>query len=100
MTFLILKLFVSIAILGFLYFLYWRKTKVKPRYKAKVTSVNQNNQPQASRNLQIKLLRLLNNDRHTANRLIALAKARNPDKSTDWWVEKVIFDLERDRGGY
>lgn len=100
MTLLILKLFISIAILGFLYFLYWRKTKAKPRYKAKVTSVDQNNQPQASRNLQIKLLRLLNNDRHTANRLIALAKARNPDKSTDWWVEKVIFDLERDRGGH
>ncbi len=69
-------------------------------YKAKVTWLGQNNKPQAARNLQIKLLRLLHNDRHTANRLIALAKARNHDKSTDWWVEKVIFDLERDRGGY
>lgn len=58
------------------------------------------NKPQASRNLQIKLLQLLNGDRHTANRLIALAKARNPDKSIDWWVEKVIFDLQRDRGSY
>ena len=97
MTLLILKLFISIAILCFFYFLYWRKTKAKPRYKVKVTWSSQNNKPQASRNLQIKLLRLLHNDRHTANRLIALAKARNPDKSIDWWVEKVIFDLERDR---
>ena len=100
MTLLILKLFISIALLYFLYFRYGRKTKAKPRYKAKVTSPSQNNKPQASRNLQIKLLRLLHNDRHTANRLIALAKARNPDKSIDWWVEKVIFDLERDRGRY
>lgn len=100
MTLLILKLFISIAIVCFLYFLYWRKTKAKPRYEAKVTFADQNNKPQAARNLQIKLLRLLHNDRHTANRLIALAKARNPDKSIDWWVEKVIFDLERDRGGY
>ncbi len=96
MTVLIVKLFISIAILYGLYLLYGRKAQTKPRRQV----ASQNNKPQASRNLQIKLLRLLHNDRHTANRLIALAKARNPDKSIDWWIEKVIFDLERDRGRY
>ena len=55
---------------------------------------------QASRELQKKLLRLLHNDRDTANRLLFQVKMRNPNKSSDWYVEKVIYDLERDRGSY
>lgn len=55
---------------------------------------------QASKQLQKKLLLLLNGDRQTATRLIKLAKTRNPHKSIDWCAEKVIFDLQRDRGRY
>ena len=55
---------------------------------------------QASGKLQKKLLRLLHDDRDTANRLLAQVKGKNPYKSVDWCVEKVIYDLERDRGGY
>ncbi len=44
-----------------------------------------------------KLLRLLNGDRRTANRLVANMQMRNPDKSDQWCWEKVIFDLQRDR---
>lgn len=55
---------------------------------------------QVSRQLQQKLLLLLNGDRNTANRLLNLAKTRNPQKSIQWCAEKVIFDLERDRGRY
>lgn len=55
---------------------------------------------QAAKKLQKKLLLLLNGDRNTATRLIKLAKTRNPHKSIDWCVEKVIFDLQRDRGRY
>lgn len=54
----------------------------------------------ASRKLQKKLLTILHNDRDAANRLLAQAKFRNPNKSIDWCVEKVIYDLERDRGMY
>ncbi|MCJ8279015.1 MAG: hypothetical protein MJK14_03475 [Rivularia sp. ALOHA_DT_140] len=43
------------------------------------------------------LLRLLGGDRRTANRLIAGIKQSHPGKSIDWVVEKVIYDLERDR---
>ena len=55
---------------------------------------------QANRGLQKKLLTLLHNDRDAANRLLSQVKMNNPNKSIDWTVEKVIYDLERDRGGY
>jgi hypothetical protein len=47
--------------------------------------------------LRKKLLRLLHNDRSTANRLIASASISHPDRSVNWLAEKVIYDLERDR---
>ncbi|MGL5804092.1 MAG: hypothetical protein ACRC2R_26275 [Xenococcaceae cyanobacterium] len=47
--------------------------------------------------LRKKLLRLVHNDRSTANRLIAGANISHPDRSVDWLAEKVIYDLERDR---
>ena len=53
---------------------------------------------QASRPLRKKLLRLLHDETDTANRLLSQAKLRNPNRSVDWCVEKVIYDLERDRG--
>lgn len=53
---------------------------------------------QASRELQKKLMRLLHDDRDTANRLLSQVKMKNPDKSINWCAEKVIYDLERDRG--
>lgn len=55
---------------------------------------------QASRKLQKKLLLLLHDERSTANRLLNQVKLKNPNRSIDWYVEKVIYDLERDRGGY
>jgi len=53
---------------------------------------------QASPKLQKKLLRLLHNDLDTANRLVAQAKRKDPTRSINWYVEKAIYDLERDRG--
>lgn len=52
---------------------------------------------QANRNLQKKLLRLLHDDRDTANRLLSQVKRNHPDRPVNWCVEKVIYDLERDR---
>lgn len=54
----------------------------------------------ASRKLQKKLMRLLHDDRDTANRLVSQVKMKNPNRSIDWYVDKVIYDLERDRGAY
>lgn len=55
---------------------------------------------QANRKLQKQLMRLLHDDRNTANRLLSQVKVKNPSRSIDWCVEKVIYDLERDRGSY
>lgn len=55
---------------------------------------------QASRKLQKKLLLLLHEDHQAATRLLTQAKFNHPHKSINWYVEKVIYDLERDRGRY
>lgn len=52
---------------------------------------------QASHKLQKRLMTLLHNDRQAANRLLNQAQWRYPNRSTDWYVDKVIYDLERDR---
>ncbi|MCA1991884.1 MAG: hypothetical protein LDL41_07540 [Coleofasciculus sp. S288] len=47
--------------------------------------------------LRKRLSILLNGDTRTAQRLVNQACANNPGRSVDWCVEKVIWDLERDR---
>ncbi|NJR50487.1 MAG: hypothetical protein HC780_13890 [Leptolyngbyaceae cyanobacterium CSU_1_3] len=44
-----------------------------------------------------KLISLLNGDAATAQRLFERAQIRHPDQSDQWYWEKVIWDLERDR---
>ena len=51
----------------------------------------------ANPKLQRKLLRRLHEDQRVADRLITQATFKYPGKSPDWYVEKVIYDLERDR---
>ena len=71
-------------------------------YLAKKNSFKLNFDPntltidRANPKLQQKLLRLIG-DRKTANRLVEGAKISHPDRSINWLVEKVIYDLERDR---
>jgi hypothetical protein len=45
------------------------------------------------------LLRAAKGDKKLAQRLIANAKLRYPDKSDRWHREKVLYDLERDGAG-
>ena len=54
----------------------------------------------ASSKLRKKLLTLLHDDQDTAIRLLSQVKINNPNRSINWYVEKVIYDLERDRGSY
>lgn len=72
----------------------------RSNFKSKLDEESTIRIEQASRKLQKKLLLLLHDERATANRLLNQAKLKNPNKSVDWYVEKVIYDLERDRGGY
>lgn len=52
----------------------------------------------ANPRLQQKLIRLLHDDRDAASRLVAQAQIRHPGQSPNWYVEKVIYDLQRDHG--
>jgi hypothetical protein len=47
--------------------------------------------------LEDELVRLLNGDRTTANRLISSTRRKNPNQSEQWCREKAVYDLERDR---
>lgn len=53
---------------------------------------------QTNRSLQRKLLLLLHEDRSAANRLLKQAYLKYPGKTANWCAEKVIYDLQRDRG--
>ncbi|MBE9179751.1 hypothetical protein IQ268_14370 [Oculatella sp. LEGE 06141] len=56
------------------------------------------NVDRASGKLKKRLMRLLHDDRATANRLLTQVSFKYPNHPTDWYMEKVIYDLERDRG--
>lgn len=47
--------------------------------------------------IQQRLYQLVYGDRATADRLLRQARSRYPDRSEQWILEKVVFDLERDR---
>jgi hypothetical protein len=51
----------------------------------------------ANPRLQRKLMRLLHDDQKVADRLIAQTALKHPGKTPDWYVEKVMYDLQRDR---
>lgn len=51
----------------------------------------------SSRQLQSQLYSLLGGDRERAERLVNQAKKKHPEMSEDWYWEKAIADLERDR---
>ncbi|HEY9647421.1 MAG TPA: hypothetical protein V6C88_13670 [Chroococcidiopsis sp.] len=52
---------------------------------------------QVNRAVRQQLMRLLNGDRNTAERLLQDARFRYPGKSENWYWEKVVYDLRRDR---
>jgi hypothetical protein len=72
---------------------FWNTSSNTPRSSQPYGSFNQ-----VSRPLQRKLLLLLHQDLAAANRLLMQASFKYPGKSTEWYAEKVIYDLQRDRG--
>ncbi|KST65174.1 hypothetical protein [Mastigocoleus testarum] len=78
--------------------LIWRINKGNKSLNANINSSNYGSWiDRASPPLRKRLLKLLYNDRRTANRLIAGANITNPGRSVNWLTEKVIYELERDR---
>jgi hypothetical protein len=50
-----------------------------------------------NRQLQKQLLTLLRGDTAAAKRLLKQQRQLHPGKSDNWYLEKVIYDLKRDR---
>lgn len=50
-----------------------------------------------NRYLQTDLLTLLKGDVAAAKRLLVQQRRNNPGQSDNWYLEKVIYDIERDR---
>ncbi|MBD2360040.1 hypothetical protein H6G36_02300 [Anabaena minutissima FACHB-250] len=51
----------------------------------------------SNRKLQHQLIEMLRGDTAAAKRLLAQQRQINPGRSDNWYLEKVIYDLERDR---
>ena len=47
---------------------------------------------------QKQLIKYLNGDRQAALRLVSYLKKSNPGEPEEWYWEKALYDLERDRG--
>jgi hypothetical protein len=47
--------------------------------------------------LEDELVRLLNGNIETADRLLTSTRRKNPHQSEQWCREKALYDLERDR---
>jgi lipoate synthase len=48
--------------------------------------------------LRRRTIALLNNNMQTVERLLAQARQNHPDRSEQWYWEKILHDIERDRG--
>lgn len=53
---------------------------------------------QVNSKLRTQLLSLLHRDIQAINRLLNQAKFKYPNRTNNWYAEKVIYDLTRDRG--
>jgi hypothetical protein len=73
----------------------WKSFQTKPKPKGRVSHSYQTDPK--NRYLQKDLLTLLKGDVVTAKRLLAQQRRKQPGKTDNWYLEKVIFDLERDR---
>ncbi|WP_190241035.1 hypothetical protein [Nostoc sp. 'Peltigera membranacea cyanobiont' 210A] len=92
-------LLVLLAIIHILQLIYieWRKPDTEsPRQPSGKVSQSYRNDPK-NRALQGDLLVLLKGDVATAKRLLLQQRRRNPGQADNWYLEKVIYDLERDR---
>jgi hypothetical protein len=90
------------------YVLFWEfRRQQKPSGRGRIkspreySSINNdaNNDEEITPNTQLKnrLINLLSGDIEGANRLIAQAKRTYPDMPDNWYWERVIADIERDR---
>lgn len=69
-------------------------SREQPKIETQVHSVNSK---LGNKKLQQELLTLLHGNTEIASRLLQQQQNLNPGQSADWYLEKVIHDLKRDR---
>lgn len=69
---------------------------IRNQLKFRGKSRSYRNDPK-NRQLQSDLLAILQGDVRTAKRLLKQQRQLAPGRSDNWYLEKVIYDLERDR---
>jgi len=74
-----------------------RKKQARSRVSTSRRNYNNSVSPIHNHQLYKKLLQLLHEDETTLIRLIKRQKVKNPGMNQDWYLEKVLWDLERDR---
>ncbi len=74
-----------------------RTGREQPNYKPQGKVSRSFRTDRGNRRLQSKLLTLLCGDTATAKRLLKQQRQLRPGESDNWYLEKVIYDLERDR---
>ncbi|MFB2770355.1 ABC transporter permease [Pelatocladus sp. BLCC-F211] len=75
----------------------WLKSGTQQRSSQKTRRKASTSCRTTNHELQRKLLQLLRGDKATANRLIRQQRQMHPGRSDKWYLEKAIWDLERDR---
>lgn len=77
--------------------LIWLLSILEKSFKPKKTATTAVRASSKSK-IQQELYRLVYGDQAMADRLLKQARVRHPGKSEQWIWEKVVEDLERDRG--
>jgi hypothetical protein len=80
-----------------IYILIRESIKQSAPQKTQHLQLNQYSSSAAAAKLQAELLKLAHGDRAVVSRLIEGVRRNNPNRSTEWCIEKAIHDLERDR---
>ena len=97
--FVLLTLFIIFTIILLNLIINQQNTK-RSKIRSKKAFFDSSRNNRKARPLEKKLIRLLHGDKATAYRLLENARIKYKDKSENWYLEKVIHDLERDRLNY
>lgn len=95
--------FISLLVVGLCYSLWLladaqRKQSKKQNSRIHLNQANYHDNHKIPTWMQQKLLSLVGGDKKTANRLLASVRRANSNQAKAWCYEKIIYDLERDRG--
>jgi hypothetical protein len=77
----------------------WQRHRIRRRLNLSIgiSPAAMSSKGKVAPHLRQKLVKSLGNNQATVDRLINNAKLRNPGEPEQWYWEKVLYELERDR---